>query len=114
LGEFLIADSGYADRGYLCDPYRQPYASLDHNKVFNELFSSRRVVIEHINGILKNRFSPLRELSTQIIKKEGDFKQVDDWILVCLILHNILLSFSDESVDDIIEAEEPVEDDGCT
>jgi hypothetical protein len=67
LGEFLIADSGYAASGYLCAPYRQPYASLDHN---NELFSSGRKVIEHLNGILKIRFSSLRELRTQTKEKE--------------------------------------------
>jgi hypothetical protein len=94
-GEFIIADSGYAASGYLCVPYRQPHASIPHNKVFNELFSSARVVIEHVNGILKNRFSSLREMRTQI-KEKSDFKRINDWILVCLILHNILLSYSDE------------------
>jgi hypothetical protein len=109
LGEFLIADSGYAASGHLFVPYRQPYASLVHNKVFNKLFSSGREVIEHVNGILKNRFSSLRELRTQIKAKE-DFKRVNEWISVCLISHNILLSFSDEWADDIIEAAEPDED----
>jgi hypothetical protein len=103
-GEFIIADSCYAASGYLCVPYRQTHASIPDNKIFNELISSARVVIENVNDIHKNRFSSLGEMRTQINEK-SNFKQINDWILVCLILYNITLSYSDgwdaEDISDV-------------
>jgi hypothetical protein len=107
-GEYLLADSGYRATYFVCTPYRQPAANIPHNKVFNELFSSARVVIEHVNGIVKGRFSSLRGIRVQL-NKEKDVKRVNEWILVCLILHNILVRFRDEweeeDVEDVQEEE---------
>ena len=107
LGEFLIADAGYGGTWFLCTPYRQPAASIPHNKVFNELFSSGRIVIEHVNGILKGRFSSLRGIRIQV-KTAEDFQRINEWITVCLILHNILLRFNDtwDEEDEEEEVEE--------
>jgi hypothetical protein len=110
LGEFLLADSGYGATCFICTPYRQPAASLDYNKVFNELFSRARVVIEHVNGILKGRFSSLRGIRIQIKEKQQDrFKKINEWILVCLILHNMLIDFGDTC--DFEEEDEDIEGD---
>ncbi len=38
--EFLSADAGYKSEAWLCTPYRQPAASIPHNKLFNDIFSS--------------------------------------------------------------------------
>jgi nitrogen fixation-related uncharacterized protein len=67
--------------------------------VFNFYFSTARVKIEHVNGWLKNRFASLRGIRTQI-KLAFDFKLVNQHILVCLILHNILLTLKDEQFED--------------
>jgi hypothetical protein len=61
--EYLLADAGFASESWMCTPYRQPSASIPHNKLFNKLFSSGRVVIEHVNGILKGRFGSLRGIA---------------------------------------------------
>jgi hypothetical protein len=92
---------------YLCTPYRQPAASIPHNKVFNELFSSGRIVIEHVNGIVKGRWCSLRGIRIQV-KKIEDFKSINNWICVCLVLHNILVRFND-SWEEEAEAEEEQE-----
>ncbi len=104
LGEFLLADCGYRATYFVCTPYRQPAASIPHNKVFNELFSSARVVIEHVNGILKGRFSSLRGVRVQINSLK-DIKRFNEWILVCLILHNILIRFNDDWDEEVDEDE---------
>ena len=72
--------------GYL----RQPAASIPHNEVFNELFSPARQVIEHVNGILKGRFQSLKGIRVEI-KTAHDLNFFCEWILVCIILHNILI-----------------------
>ena len=60
LGEYLLADAGYTLTFYCCTPYRNPAAQVPANKVFNELFSSGRVTIEHVNGRWKGRFASLK------------------------------------------------------
>ena len=90
-----MADAGYCLRDYICTPYRKPAALIPENQIFNVLFSTARVFIEHVNGILKGRFHSLKGLRIQV-KKLDDFVRVNEWIVVCIILHNILLSFKDD------------------
>lgn len=99
-GQYLLADAGYGGSSWVLTPYRQPLSLIDRNMRFNELFSSARVLIEHVNGILKSRFSSLRELRIQI-KEQKDLSQVNKWILVCCILHNLLMLWKDEWEGDL-------------
>ena len=108
-GQYIIADSGYGGKRFICTPYRQPHCEIPHNKIFNQLFSSARVYIEHVNGILKSRFASLNGIRTQI-KIKKDFKLVNDHVLVCLILHNILMTLKDEWEFDEEEEEERGDD----
>jgi hypothetical protein len=102
--QYLLADAGYAGKWFICVPYKSPEGDLPHNKLFNELFSRARVSIEHVNGILKGRFSSLKGIRIQV-KKVEHFKDVCEHIIVCLILHNLLIDFNDEW-----EEEEEAED----
>ena len=110
VGEFLLADAGYALREFVLTPYRLPTASLPHNQMFNEVQSSARVPIEHTNGVLKARFQSLKGIRTQI-KNKKELKMVCDHIVVCLILHNLLIDFRDEwELDDDAEEEEEIDE----
>ena len=80
--EFLLADAGFALKLFCLTPYRNPAATLPENEMFNFYFSSARTIIEHVNGILKNRFSSLRGIRTQVKTKE-DFVAINDHIVVC-------------------------------
>jgi hypothetical protein len=99
-GEFLLADAGYAALSFVCVPYKQPWASLPSNWLFNKLFSRARVCIEHVNGILKARWMSLKGIRIQV-KEKGDFKKVCNHVEVCLILHNLMIEFNDEWDEDI-------------
>ena len=94
-GEFVMADSGYALKLHCITPYKQPWATVPHHQIFNELFSSKRVTIEHVNGQLKNRWASLKGFPTQVKKKE-DFKRINGQIASCCVLHNLLKQFNDE------------------
>jgi len=96
LGQYLLADAGYTGRWYICVPFRHPAAAVPENQVFNELFSQQRCIIEHVNGILKNRFGSLKGLRTQINKK-ADLAYVNKWVVV---LHNMMILFNDTWVDE--------------
>lgn len=93
-GEYLLADSGYALKPFILTPYKQPHASIPHNRIFNELFSSGRCIVEHANGMLKNRWASLKGVRTQI-KQKSDFEIVNKHVLICLILHNLMLQLDD-------------------
>jgi hypothetical protein len=67
------------------------------------------VIIEHVNGMVKGRFASLKSLPTQI-KKVEDFEKCNQWILVCLILHNLLIEFNEDEWIYEEETQEAVED----
>ncbi len=100
--EFLLADSGYSLTKYCCTPYRQPAASTERDVMFNELFSTARVLIEHVNGILKARWSSLREIRTEIRKKE-DIERINNHIICCAILYNLATLCKDEWNEELLE-----------
>jgi hypothetical protein len=99
LAEWMLADSGYTLKWWMCTPYKKPAALIPVNDLFNHLFSSCRVLIEHVNGILKNRFASLKGVRVEV-KKKQDFQKVNEWIVVCIILHNFLKMRNDEWADD--------------
>jgi hypothetical protein len=101
-GQFLLADAGYALGQHICSPYRQPAANLPENKLFNKLFSSARVVIERVNGILKGRFSSLRGLRTQI-KNVDDLDKFCVHIVCCIVLYNMTLKLNDDWLDEFVD-----------
>jgi hypothetical protein len=107
--EYLIADAGYGAKSYICTPYKQPLAEEPHNKLFNHLFSSARCIIEHVNGILKGRFQSLKSLRILILTHD-DFKTLNEWIMVCCILHNILNTLNDDWDEEDSEKNEPIEE----
>ena len=56
-GEYLIADCGYALGPNTIVPYRSPGGN---QLEFNRKFSSARIIVEHVMGLLKGRWSSLR------------------------------------------------------
>ena len=75
-------------------PYRKPASDIPENEVFNFYFSSAWTKIEHVNGILKNRFKSLGGICNQM-KNQASFVSANEQVLVCLILHNFLLRIND-------------------
>ena len=73
-------------------PYRKPASDVPENDNF--YFSSARTKIEHVNGMLKNRFSSLGDIRNQM-KNQASFVSANEQFLVCLILHNFLLRIND-------------------
>lgn len=86
-GEYLLADCGYALGSNAIVSYRSPRGD---QLEFNRKFSSARIIVEHVMGLLKGRWSSLRGLRVQIQKKE-DIESVNQWIVAILILHNMVM-----------------------
>ena len=93
-GQFVIADAGYSLSSICCTPYRNPDSQVPINRFFNERFSSARVTIEHVNGVLKARWMSLRSLRSQV-KSIKDLSFLNQWILTCIILYNMSIMLDD-------------------
>jgi hypothetical protein len=77
-------------------PYRSAEtANSRENTDFNAVFSAGRVVVEHVMGLLKGRWTSLKGIRLQV-KSLSDLVRVNEWILSCLILHNIVQGRNDE------------------
>ncbi len=78
---------------------------------------SSRVVVEHTIGALKVRFQSLRGLRLIIQGKRSVVKAVN-WILECVVVHNLLLHEPDGDVVNVDDARDDSlkrfeEDDAC-
>ena len=99
-GEYLLADGGYVLNIRTLIPCRNPQES--EKLEFNRKISSARIIVEHVMGILKGRWGSLRGLRVKIKEKE-DTKKANNWIICCLILHNIVTGFNDGWVDEFVD-----------
>jgi hypothetical protein len=92
--EYLIADSGYVCHEWLITPFKGNQLRDPRNEAFNTRISEARVLIEHTNGILKNRWLSLKGVRTQI-KKLEDIKTINEDIKCIITLHNLMIFFND-------------------
>ncbi|KAH9150988.1 hypothetical protein AeRB84_006291 [Aphanomyces euteiches] len=60
-GEFLLGDSAYALNKHLIRPYKAAKSKIKENKKLNYHFSAMRMTIEHCIGMVKSRFTRLRD-----------------------------------------------------
>ena len=97
-GEWMWVDSAYPIRPWCITPFRKwPGGNLSwEEKHFNYHLSTVQVRAEHAISLLKGRFQSLCELHIQI----GTSKLhlwVIFWVHCCIILHNLIIQFEDES-----------------
>lgn len=91
-GEYLIGDSGYAPNSAVLPAFKRlstEVLSADQTK-FNTALSEIRMVIEHVNGMLKSRFQCLKE-ARQMLRDKRSCARLNTLISVCCVLHNWLL-----------------------
>ena len=103
--QFLLADSAYASDQYTIPAYKGKELLDRRNVDFNYRLAQSRVRIEHAIGVLKGRFSSLRELRTQI-RNRKEMKVTIKWIISCVVLHNLLADLKDQW-NELYEEDEP-------
>lgn len=103
--EWLAGDCAYPLSTTLITPFRSNSNTLtpQQRAKFNQYFSSKRVRIEHIFGIMKNIFTSLQLLRLYLTADTHQFACT--WIRVCCILYNILRPHLDE--DDLNTGNQP-------
>lgn len=95
--QWIAADSAYKLSSTVITPFRKNSNQLTAKcrKDFNRYFSTYRVRIEHVFGIMKEKFPSLKKLGIRI-RDAKSHEFVCTWIRVCCILHNILLPHYDK------------------
>ncbi|KAI0995832.1 hypothetical protein K3495_g12349 [Podosphaera aphanis] len=88
-GQYLLTDSAYALTKTTIPSFKSPEADRLESTEFNYLVAKSRVRNEHCIGMLKVRWTSLRELGLRVDKDE-DMEHICEWIAVCCILHNLL------------------------
>ena len=74
-----MGDSAYPLSKRMLSPYKAHGVVSNENIEFNLHFSGVRVVIEHVMGLLKARWSSLRGVRMQF-RKKADLKEINNWI----------------------------------
>jgi len=92
--QYLLGDLAYSLGKHMLTPYTSPNDILPGNPEFNAKFSSARVIIEHVMGILKSRWAALKNIRVQV-KKKIDFAIVNKWIVAIFVLHNMTILLHD-------------------
>lgn len=97
VGQYYIADAGYALRPYMMIPFKtaeidgKPQHIADARTYFNRHYSgSARIVVERCIGVLKARFGSL--LKGMWFRDTAMYSVIFE---TCCILHNVCLDFRD-------------------
>ncbi|EFP83231.2 uncharacterized protein PGTG_09184 [Puccinia graminis f. sp. tritici CRL 75-36-700-3] len=93
-GQYLIGDAAYSLTMTTIPPYKVPAANLPENVEFNYCLAKSRVRNEHAIGVLKARWSSLKEMRLHLYRPT-DMQAYIHWIYACIILHNMLASLDD-------------------
>lgn len=95
--QYLVNDSAYKLTTTVVTPFRKNSTELtaQRRSAFNKYLSTYRVRIEHLFGILKEKFSSLKLLSVKISDAKSH-KFACTWVRVCCLLYNILLPHFDQ------------------
>jgi hypothetical protein len=83
------------------------------HELLNTKMAKPRVISEHVNGILKNRFPILNSLPF-VLKGRKSLQKIIRYIDACIILHNLLVGIKEDVPIEWMEDIEVLSDiDGC-
>ena len=95
---YILGDSAYRLTNRVMKPYSKKEVQDEEEGRYNQFnihYSSARVNVEHTFGSIKMRFPLMSGLSTVLGSEEGNKRGVE-FIFVACILHNFLLTMTDE------------------
>ena len=90
-----MENSAYASGKYVVPAYQNVFSNNQVKTNFNYHLAQSQVWIEHAIGVLKGRWASLREMQNQL-QNPKDMKFLINWIITCVILHNLLADIKDE------------------
>ena len=93
-GQFLLGDKGMLYSRYVIGPFKEPECTCPDHRNFNYQLARLRVKSEHAIGILKGRWSSLKEMR-MALATDHQFACAMSWITACIVLHNVCVDEGD-------------------
>ena len=102
LNQYLLGDSAFENRWFVVSSFKklpkQELAWMEQR--FNKKLASLRIISEHCIGMLKGRFPWLRSIRMRITPDDKSLKKILRLIKATIVLHNILIHFGDDNIDE--------------
>lgn len=95
--EYLLGDTQYALTEQIITPFSN--ADSSEKQLFNQYHARTRETAEQTFSLLKTRFQSLNELPLQIKNMTTDIAAAQEWVLVCVLLHNRLVMSGGADID---------------
>lgn len=110
--EYLLGDTHYALNEQIITPFSNA-DSTENQRQFNQYHARMCETAEQTFSLLKTRFQSLDELPLQIKNMTTDIAATQEWVLVCVLLHNrqIMSDGADIDLEQSNTEEEPVDED---
>ena len=89
--EYLLIDNVYVNVKHVISFYKTSTTFKKINRRFNRKLFNIRIDIEHAFDMFKNRWINLIEFRL-CLYNENQYEYVVKWIIVCVVLHNVLLT----------------------
>lgn len=89
-GQYLLGDKGMLLSRNLIGPFKETEITGAADRNFNYQLARLWVKSEHAIGILKGRWSSLKELRLSLLT-DKQFSFALAWIMACVVLHNVCL-----------------------
>ncbi|MBW0574415.1 hypothetical protein O181_114130 [Austropuccinia psidii MF-1] len=105
--QYLLADSAYSNSNHIIPAYKGNLNQKNDQSKFNYCLAQSWVCIEHAIGMLKGCWSSLQKMQFQI-KGPEDINFFLNWVMTCVILHNLLAKIGDQWLT-LYDDEEPPE-----
>ena len=105
--QYIIMDTAFEPCGCVVSAMKRDEGNGNSDaQLFNHVIAKSRVRSEHLNEIIKSRFSgAMRKIRTIITDKKESLKEILILIECAVILHNMLLDSGDSKDDDGVEDE---------
>ncbi|MBW0568713.1 hypothetical protein O181_108428 [Austropuccinia psidii MF-1] len=92
---YLLDYSSYSSSNHIIPAYKGSLNQNNDQRKFNYCLAQSQVHIEHAIGMLKGRWSSLQQMQFQM-KGPEDIQNFVNWVVTCVILHNILVKIDDQ------------------
>jgi len=93
-GQFLLGDKGMPYSRFVIRPFKEPECTCAEHRNFNYQLARLRVKFEHAMGILKGRWSSVKELRL-VLAADLHFSFALSWITAFIVLQNVCVEVGD-------------------
>eukprot|EP00170_Pyropia_yezoensis_P006941 contig_28336_g6963 len=105
-GQYLLGDKGMLYSRNVVGPFKEPECNCPRHRNYNYQAAQLLVKSEHAIGILKGRWTSLKELRLALAS-DRQFSFCMSWIMACVVLQNVCIKVGDNFSDQPVPEPSP-------